>query len=117
MRFLDSGGDGVLNEDTAGRVRVPREHREQLLREVAASGISARRFAQLAGVNPVTLYSWLQKQRVSGAGVPVRSVGSSVSFMESVFASAPAVSFGSKAPLVVHLGGGARAEVFSRQGC
>jgi transposase-like protein len=116
MTFLDSGGDGVLKADTAGRVRVPRERREQLLREFAASGISARRFAQLAGVNPVTFYSWLQKQRVSGAGAPVRSAESPVSFMEAVFASAPAVSSGSEAPLVVHLGGGARAEVLSRHG-
>ena len=116
MTFLDSGGDGFLKVDTAGRVRVPRERREQLLREFASSGISARRFAQLAGVNPVTFYSWVQKQRASGAGAPVRSAESPVSFMEAVFASAPAVSSGSEAPLVVHLGGGARAEVLSRQG-
>jgi hypothetical protein len=32
-------------------------------------------------------------------------VGSPVSFMEAVFASAPAVPSGSEAPLVVHLGG------------
>ena len=116
MTFLDSGGDGVLKVDTAGRVRVPRERREQLLREFATSGISARRFAQLAGVNPVTFYSWVQKQRAAGAGAPVRSAESPVSFMEAVFASAPAVLSGSEAPLVVHLGGGARAEVVSRQG-
>jgi transposase-like protein len=116
MTFLDSGGDGVLKVDTAGRVSVPRERREQLLREFATSGISARRFARLAGVNPVTFYSWLQKQRASETGAPVRSVGSPVSFMEAVFASAPAVLSGSETPLVVHLGGGARAEVVSRQG-
>jgi transposase-like protein len=116
MTFLDSGGDGVLKVDTAGRVRVPRERREQLLREFATSGISARRFAQLAGVNPVTFYSWVQKQRASGTGAPVRSAGRPVSFMEAVFTCAPAVSSGSEAPLVVHLGGGARAEVASRQG-
>ncbi len=116
MTFLDSGGDGFLKVDTAGRERVPRERREQLLREFASSGISARRFAQLAGVNPVTFYTWLQKQRASGTEAPVRSVGSPVSFMEAVFASAPAVSSGLEAPLVVHLGGGARAEVVSRQG-
>jgi len=116
MTFLDSGGDGVLKVDTTGRVRVPRERREQLLREFASSGISARRFAQLSGVNPVTFYSWLQKQRASGNGAPVRSAESPVSFMEAIFASAPAVSPGSEAALVVHLGGGARAEVVSRQG-
>jgi hypothetical protein len=116
MTFLDSVGDGFLKVDTAGRVRVPRERREQLLREFATSGISARRFAQLAGVNPVTFYSWVQKQRASGTGAPVRRAGSPVSFMEAVFTCAPAVSAGSEAPLVVHLGGGARAEIVSRQG-
>ena len=116
MTFLDSAGDGVLKVDTAGRVRVSRERREQLLREFATSGISARRFAQLAGVNPVTFYSWVKKQRDSGTGTPVRSAGSPVSLMEAVFTCAPAVSSGSEAPLVVHLGGGARAEVASRQG-
>ena len=116
MTFLDSGGDGVLKVDTVGRVRVPRERREQLLREFATSGISARRFAQLVGVNPVTFYSWVQKQRASGTGASVRSAESPVSFMEAVFACAPAVQTGSEAPLVVHLGGGTRAEVVSRQG-
>lgn len=116
MTFLDSAGDGVLKMDTAGRVRVSRDRREQLLREFATSSISARRFAQLAGVNPVTFYSWVQKQRASGAEASVRSAESQVSFIEAVFACAPAVSSGSEAPLVVHLGGGARAEVASRQG-
>jgi hypothetical protein len=54
MTFLDSESDGFLKVDTSGRVRVSRKRREQLLREFATSGISARRFAQLAGVNPVT---------------------------------------------------------------
>lgn len=116
MTFLESTGDGVLKMDTAGRVRVSRERREQLLREFATSGISARRFAQLAGVNPVTFYSWLQKQRVLGSGTPVRSGGSPVSFMEAVLGCPPAVQSFSDAPLVVHLCGGARAEVASRQG-
>lgn len=116
MTLLDSTGDGVLKMDTAGRVRVSRERREQLLREFATSGISARRFAQLAGVNPVTFYSWLQKQRVLGSGTPVRSGGSPVSFMEAVLGCPPAVQSFSDAPLVVHLCGGARAEVASRQG-
>ena len=114
MTFLDSAGDGVLKMDTAGRVRVSRERREQLLREFATSGISARRFAQLAGVNPVTGYSWLQRQRPLGSGTPVRSGGSLVSFMEAVLGCPPAVQSCSEAPLVVHLRGGARAEVVSR---
>jgi len=38
MTFLDSAGDGVFKSDTLGRVRVPRERREQLLGEFATSG-------------------------------------------------------------------------------
>lgn len=116
MTSLDSAGDGVLKTNTAGRVRVSRERREQLLREFAASGISARRFAQLAGVNPVTFYSWVQKQRALETETPGRSAGSPVSFMEAVLGYPPAVQSCSEAPLVVHLCGGARAEVAGRRG-
>jgi hypothetical protein len=49
--------DGVLKVDKAGRVRVSRERREQRLREFASSGISARRFVQLTGVNPAPFSS------------------------------------------------------------
>ena len=99
MTFLDSAGDGVLKMDTAGRVRVSRERREQLLRKFATSGISARRFAHLAGVNPVTFYSWVRKQRAIGSETPVRSVGSPVSFMEAVLGCPPAVQSFLDAPL------------------
>jgi transposase-like protein len=116
MTFLDSAGDGVLKMDRAGLVRVSRERRERLLGEFATSGISARRFAQLAGVNPVTFYSWLQKQRALGTETPVRSAGNPVSFMEAVLGCPTAVQSCSEAPLVVHLCGGARAEVASRRG-
>jgi hypothetical protein len=63
MTSLDSAGDGLLKTDSAGRVGVPHARREQRLRKFATSGISEGRFAQLAGVIPVTSYSALQKQR------------------------------------------------------
>lgn len=40
MTFLDSAGDVVLKSDTVGRVRVPRERREQLLREFANRAVA-----------------------------------------------------------------------------
>jgi hypothetical protein len=101
--ILDSAGNGVLKRDTAVRVRVSRERREQLLGEFATSGISARRFVQLPGAKPVTFYSWLQKQRPLGSETPVRSAGSPVSFMEAVLGVHPAVQSCSDAPHVVHL--------------
>jgi hypothetical protein len=72
MTFPDSAGGRVLKVDTAWRVLVSRERREELLREVATSDVSARRFAQLAGVTPVTFYFWLQKKRALGSETPVR---------------------------------------------
>ena len=98
MTFLDSAGDGLLKTDTVGRVRVPRERREQLLREFANSGISARRFAQLAGVNPVTFYSWVQKERARKPSVV--DGGRPVSFMEAVLDCSPKMGAGAEAPLV-----------------
>ena len=114
MTFLDSAGDGLLKSDTVGRVRVPRERREQLLREFAKSGISARRFAQIAGVNPVTFYSWVQKERARNPSAA--DGGGPVSFMEAVLDCSPKMGAGAQAPLVVYLCGGARAEVGSIQG-
>ena len=116
MTFPDSADDGILKMDTAGRVRVSHERRDQLLREFGTIGISARRFARLAGVNPVTFYSWVQKQRALGSETTVRNAGSPVSFMEAVLGCPPAVQSCSDAPLMLHLCGGARAEVASRQG-
>ena len=103
MTFLDSGGAGVFKSDALGRVRVPRERREQLLREFATSGILVRRFAQFAGVNPVTFYSWMKKDRAHGPGPPVRNDKRRVSFMEAVFDCSPTVRAGAEAPLVVLL--------------
>ena len=41
----------ILKTDTRGRVRVPVERREELLKEFDRSGISAMKFARLAGSN------------------------------------------------------------------
>ncbi len=116
MTFPDSAGEGILKVDTMGRVRVPRERREQLLREFAASGISVRRFAQLAGVKPVTFYSWIQKQRTLGSEAPLPNAASPVTLMEAVFGGGSSGTTGTGGALVVHLCGGARAEVTNRQG-
>jgi hypothetical protein len=53
----------LLKTDTRGRVRTPRAQRDTILAEFAASGLSAARFAQLAGIKYSTLYGWLHRQR------------------------------------------------------
>ena len=56
----------VLKRDGLGRVRTPVERREALVAEFQCSGLSAARFAQLAGVRYNTFWTWLKKH---GAGV------------------------------------------------
>ncbi len=116
MTFPDTAVDGALKSDTPRRGRVPRERREQLLREFAASGISAKRFAQFAGVNPVTFYSWVHKERTLGHSTSVRKDENPVSFVEAVLNDPPVCQTGAEAALVVHLCGGARAEVVHKHG-
>jgi hypothetical protein len=57
----------ILKTDTRGRVRVPVERREELLNEFERSGISAMRFAKMAGVNYATFANWRQKRREAKA--------------------------------------------------
>ena len=50
----------ILVQDTLGRVRTPREKREQILDEYERSGMSGAAFAALVGVKYSTLSSWIQ---------------------------------------------------------
>ena len=73
--------DEVLKRDALGRVRTPRARREALVEQFERSGVSAKKFAALVGVNYQTFASWVQARRkargqhpaVAGkAGRPVR---------------------------------------------
>lgn len=50
----------VLKQDELGRVRTPRERRALLVEEFQRSGLSASKFAQLAGVHYNTFWNWLR---------------------------------------------------------
>ena len=68
--------DEVLKRDALGRVRTPRVRREALLEEFEKSGVSAKKFAALLGVNYQTFASWVQAWRKArgqdSAAGPVR---------------------------------------------
>ena len=55
--------DEILKSDALGRVRTPRVRREALVEEFEKSGVSAKKFAALFGVNYQTFASWVQAQR------------------------------------------------------
>jgi len=56
-------GSEALREDTRRRVRVPAERRERLVDEFEKSGLSAARFARLAGVKYPTFANWTARRR------------------------------------------------------
>jgi transposase-like protein len=101
--------DQILKTDTRGRVRVPPERRAALLAEFERSGLSALKFAELAGVKYATFANWRQKQRQQQSGV---SPAASQNLLASV---APLQLFEAALPggagLTVELPGGARLRI------
>lgn len=88
--------------DTKGRVRASKEQRRLILAEYERSGLSAVRFARLAGLKYSTFAGWLQRYRRAkpkGPAKPVRLLEAVVSPPEP------------SASLVLHLPGGVRVEI------
>lgn len=96
----------VLKRDGRGRVRTPRAQREALLIEFDRSGLSAARFAALAGVKYQTFCHWVQKHRAGHPSVASKAgpLGAAV-FMEAVTADCGG------AVLRLRLPGGCEAEI------
>lgn len=92
--------------DTKSRVRATKEQRRVILAEYERSGLSAARFAQLAGLKYSTFAGWLQRYRRAkpkGLAKPVR-------LLEAVVAPPEPSTL-----LVLHLPGGARVEISDEQ--
>ena len=120
----------VFKQDVRGRVRVPKERREALLREFATSGLSAAEFARLAGIKYPTFANWRQQQgrrRAVGGEVAEQAAAESegpqsrfrlatgVRLLEAVVedGSRPRVQPGDAGGLVIELPGGSRLTVVS----
>ena len=73
----------ILVQDTLGRVRTPREKREQILDEYERSGMSGAAFAALVGVKYPTLASWIQQRRRNGAAASL-ATAATVRWVEAV---------------------------------
>jgi hypothetical protein len=93
----------ILKTDSKGRVRTPPQRRESLLEEFERSGLSGKKFAELAGIKYQTFATWLQKRRRQGQ--PSRPPADPVRWLEALVDQA---SSGGRNPtgLVVELPGG-----------
>jgi len=111
MTDMQKSGGALLKTDTRGRVRTPPARREGLLEEFDRSGLSAAKFAALAGIKYQTFAAWVTRRRKrSATASPVRPADS-VRWLEAVLqeAQAPATRPGSV--VIVRLRGGSHLEL------
>jgi DNA-binding transcriptional regulator YiaG len=97
----------LMKVDTRGRVRTTAKRRESVLEEYDRSGLSGRKFAELAGIKYQTFATWLQKRRRQTQ--PSSKSADTVRWLEAVVDQAR--SPGEGEILVVALPGGARVEL------
>jgi hypothetical protein len=99
----------VIKTDVLGRMRTSAARREGVLKEFERSGLSATKFAELAGIKYQTFATWLQKRRRQGQSQT--KPADAVRWLEAVVEQGQ--TSGGKRPLalVVELPGGARMEI------
>ena len=100
--------DLILKQDAGGRVFVPTGRQIELVQEFERSGLSAPKFAAMAGVKYQTFVTWRRKH---GTAAPVRRRSASempedAAWMEAMVATPTGAS-----RLTLRLPGGATAEI------
>lgn len=100
-------GEVVLKQDVLGRVKMPKERREQLLDEFERSGLSGQKFAAVVGIKYQTFATWAQKRRRMRGAHPAVKGPKQLRWLEAV--AEPNV--GDKSPLVLELASGAKVEI------
>ncbi len=102
--------EGVLvTADSKGRLRLSKEQRQAVLAKFEQSGMSAAKFAAVAGIKYSTFAGWVQRYR---RGKP-RGSSRAVRFIEAVVRPNSSKEPASKAGLIVHLPGAVRMELSS----
>jgi hypothetical protein len=111
--------DGIIKQDSRGRLRTTPERREALLAEFDRSGMSGQKFAAWAGIKYSTWASWVQQRRKKqGTSVPNETkpgedAVNNVRWLEAVVgATTKQASTKTKTgALIVHGPGGVRLEL------
>lgn len=106
----------ILVQDARGRVRTPREKREEIVDEYEKSGMSGVAFAAMVGVKYPTLAWWVQQRRKGQAAVASAPAGQApVRWVEAVAESEPMGTAPSGRGMRVQIGAAVRVEVVNGQ--
>jgi acetyl esterase/lipase len=105
----------ILKTDVLGRVRTPRERREQVLDEFERSGLSGQKFAELTGIKYPTFATWAQKRRRqrgadAATSVPVKA-SAPVRWLEAIMDGGQNPDGKNALPVVLQLPGGGSLEI------
>src|SRR5882762_3189485 len=99
----------LVTTDSRGRVRVSKEQRRAVLAQFEQSGLSAAKFAKVAGLKYSTLAGWLQRYRRSKPkGRPGR-----LRLLEAVIDPSGSAALTAPKGVVLHLPGQVRLELSS----
>jgi hypothetical protein len=97
----------ILKTDVLGRVKTPKERREQLLNEFEKSGLTGQKFATLVGVKYQTFATWAQKRRRARNTYPPVKRPKPLRWLEAVVEPGG----GNQSPLVLEMPGGAKVQI------
>ena len=97
----------ILKTDVLGRVKTPKERREQLLDEFEKSGLTGQKFAALVGIKYQTFATWAQKRRRARNAYPAVKRPKQLRWLEAVVEQ----NSDDKSPLVLEMPGGAKVQI------
>lgn len=101
----------LLKTDTRGRLRTPPARRESLLDEFEKSGLSAAKFAALAGIKYQTFAAWAARRRKNTATEGPTRAADPVRWLEAVVQEAQAPGTHRTSLVILRLPGGAQLEL------
>lgn len=111
MTDMQKSEGAILKTDTRGRVRTPATRRESLLDEFERSGLSAAKFAALAGIKYQTFAAWASRRRKHvTTKLPAKPVDP-VRWLEAVVQEAQAPVTQKTSMIVLRLPGGTQLEL------
>jgi hypothetical protein len=104
-----SAEETILKTDVLGRVKTPKERREQLLDEFEKSGLTGQKFAALVGIKYQTFATWAQKRRRARGAYPAVKGPKQLRWLEAVVDQ----NIGDKnpLPLMLELAGGVKVPI------
>jgi len=111
MTDMQKSDGAILKTDTKGRVQTPATRRESLLDEFERSGLSASKFAALAGIKYQTFAAWSLRRRKQGASKAPVGATDPVRWLEAVVQEAQTPVTHKTSVVILRLPGGAQLEL------